>query len=150
MSFGVLYQPDGAQDFRCAVAVLGGSSQWQGLIQEAERTVELPDGEALIGRRSSSRNIHPAIDLSPGPEDVAVSRQHARLTRGADGAYTLEDLGSANGTYLNDGKTPITPHTVMVISNGDRIFVGAWTKLTLVSLEPAPVHTHDTNRTDTP
>ena len=100
----------------------------------ADRTVELPDGEALIGRKSNSRNIHPAIDLSPAPEDVAVSRQHAMLRRALNGSFTVEDLESANGTYVNDALTPIAAKQAIPVKNGDRIFVGAWTKLTLVSL----------------
>jgi two-component system, cell cycle sensor histidine kinase and response regulator CckA len=37
-------------------------------------------------------------------EDDEVSRQHARLSRGPDGSFTLEDLGSSNGTSLNGEK----------------------------------------------
>lgn len=33
---------------------------------------------------------------SPG-----VSREHAKLTRKADGSYILEDLNSTNGTFVN-------------------------------------------------
>ena len=33
-------------------------------------------------------------------DDVTVSRQHARIAKGATG-FTLEDLGSLNGTFLN-------------------------------------------------
>jgi hypothetical protein len=100
----------------------------------AERAVELADGPALIGRKSTSRKIYPEIDLSPAPEDVAVSRQHATLLRAADGTFTLEDLDSANGTFLNDNTTPIAAKQPIPIQNGDRVFVGAWTKLTLVML----------------
>jgi len=32
--------------------------------------------------------------------DPEVSRHHCRLTRGG-GGYTLEDLGSTNGTFVN-------------------------------------------------
>lgn len=33
-------------------------------------------------------------------DDQAVSRQHARITRRADGQYLIEDLGSTNGTFV--------------------------------------------------
>jgi serine/threonine protein kinase len=36
--------------------------------------------------------------------DARVSRRHARISRDSDGALTVEDLGSANGTYVNDLK----------------------------------------------
>jgi pSer/pThr/pTyr-binding forkhead associated (FHA) protein/tRNA A-37 threonylcarbamoyl transferase component Bud32 len=34
-------------------------------------------------------------------DDSEVSRRHARISRGEDGTITVEDLGSANGTYVN-------------------------------------------------
>ncbi|HEX2087948.1 MAG TPA: FHA domain-containing protein, partial [Solirubrobacteraceae bacterium] len=52
-------------------------------------------------------------------EDPFASSQHARIER-QGGAVVLEDLGSTNGTYLNDellrGPQPL--HT------GDRIRIG--------------------------
>ena len=57
----------------------------------AGRRFKLGDGEYVIGRRSDCQVFVP---------DMRVSRQHARLWR--DGAiWTLEDLGSNNGTYVN-------------------------------------------------
>jgi hypothetical protein len=44
--------------------------------------------------------------------DREVSRHHLRFTRGADG-YTMEDLGSTNGTFINGrrltGASPLKP-----------------------------------------
>lgn len=34
--------------------------------------------------------------------DPSVSRMHARITRSITGHYTLEDLGSTHGTFVND------------------------------------------------
>ncbi len=34
----------------------------------------------------------------------SVSRRHCRLTRKPDGSFTLEDLGSTNGTFVNGGQ----------------------------------------------
>ncbi len=52
-------------------------------------------------------------------EDPFASAQHARLVRQA-GAVVLEDLGSTNGTYLNEellgGPQPLHP--------GDRVRIG--------------------------
>ncbi|MCC7177276.1 MAG: FHA domain-containing protein [Acidobacteria bacterium] len=42
-----------------------------------------------------------------------VSRVHCRLTSSPEGALTVEDLGSTNGTYVNDRRvehpTPLAP-----------------------------------------
>lgn len=51
--------------------------------------------------------------------DPEVSRHHMRLTRGA-GGFTLEDLGSTNGTFINGQRlTGAKP-----LSNGDMIGLG--------------------------
>ena len=34
-------------------------------------------------------------------DDITVSRRHAEVRRGDDGLYTLHDVGSLNGTYLD-------------------------------------------------
>ncbi len=98
----------------------------------ADRVAELNADRALIGRKSTSRNIHPEVDLSLTPEDVAVSRQHAEIVRAADGTFTVTDLGSSNGTFLNGSAAAMSPNTPMPLANGDSISVGAWTTLTLV------------------
>ncbi len=54
------------------------------------RSYDLLDGENIIGRKSNS------VELTDG----TVSRHHARLTT-KDGDWVLQDLGSANGTFLN-------------------------------------------------
>src|SRR5438067_1651804 len=50
-----------------------------------------------------------------------VSRQHARLTVGEDGALLLEDLGSTTGTFL-DGQTVAAP---VPITRNQTIQIGA-------------------------
>jgi pSer/pThr/pTyr-binding forkhead associated (FHA) protein len=35
-------------------------------------------------------------------DNPSVSREHVKIVRGPGGHYQAEDLGSANGTYLND------------------------------------------------
>ena len=57
----------------------------------AGRRFKLGEGEYVIGRRSDCQVFVP---------DMRVSRQHARLWKDGD-VWTLEDLGSNNGTYVN-------------------------------------------------
>ena len=55
------------------------------------RRYKLADGEYVIGRRSDCQIFVP---------DMRVSRQHARLWKDGED-WTLEDLGSNNGTFIN-------------------------------------------------
>ena len=57
----------------------------------------------LIGRPSTSRNIHPEIDCTGDP---GVSRRQAQLT--TDGQrWWVEDLQSSNGTYVGPASGPL-------------------------------------------
>jgi pSer/pThr/pTyr-binding forkhead associated (FHA) protein len=48
-----------------------------------------------------------------------LSRVHCRLTADASDQIVVEDLGSTNGTYVNDAKT-----TRSVLRDGDRLRLG--------------------------
>jgi hypothetical protein len=71
------------------------------------------DGVLSIGRDAAN-----ALVL----EDTTVSREHARLEF-ADGRWLLEDLGSANGTFVNGERIPFGARRPL--RHGDRIGVGA-------------------------
>ena len=58
------------------------------------KKIETEKSEIIIGR---SPNTDIQID------NLAVSKQHARLIKQKD-QYTVEDLNSTNGTFLNDAK----------------------------------------------
>jgi hypothetical protein len=83
------------------------------------RVFKLPASEAKIGRDNS--NV-------VAVEDAKASREHAKV-RFADGVYSIVDLGSGNGTFVNDrqisGQTPL--------SDGDLIRVGD----TVLQFKPA-------------
>lgn len=74
-------------------------------------TVVLNQDRVTLGRSSAN--------LLSYPEDIGLSRQHFALTF-QDGQWTVEDLGSKNGTMLNgqklEGPMPFRP--------GDRISAG--------------------------
>jgi pSer/pThr/pTyr-binding forkhead associated (FHA) protein len=65
-------------------------------------------------------------------DDPATSRHHAQI-QFHDGRYVLTDLGSANGTYVNDQRVNAHP-----LSDGDRIRVGQNVLLTSIVGPPAP------------
>ncbi|GAB4587019.1 FHA domain-containing protein [Nocardia sp. IFM 10818] len=97
-----------------------------------DRRIPLSGPTVLIGKRSASQGIHPEIDLSIAPADIAVSRSHAILHIN-DNTLTVTDLGSTNGTCVNDSSKPIPRHTPMDLRPGDRIHVGGWTTITLTA-----------------
>jgi hypothetical protein len=70
--------------------------------------------ECLIGRGSGV-----AISL----DDQDISRRHARLLVGPDGGVVIADLGSTNGTWVNDA--PL--HGRHSLRHGDQVRVGGMT-----------------------
>jgi pSer/pThr/pTyr-binding forkhead associated (FHA) protein len=116
-------------DFVCAEA--GESVTLTFPAYAPSRRFALAGERMLIGRRSVSRGLEPEIDLTGPPEDPGVGRSHALLVAG-DGQWSVVDLGSANGTYLNYSADPLAAHVPTPIVLGDRIHVGAWTTLTVV------------------
>src|SRR5690349_23834682 len=71
------------------------------------------DVDLLIGR-------HAPEDEGRLGGDPEISRRHARVSRGADGQLAIEDLGSANGTFVNDQRID-APRSLVA---GDRVRVG--------------------------
>lgn len=84
---------------------------------------------ALMGRPVRNYTFDkPVISVGRDPDsDVfvdnpGVSRDHFRLERTEHGAYRVVDLGSANGTMLNDEKV-----NVAVVRNNDVVRFGKYT-----------------------
>lgn len=86
--------------------------------------VELLNGENIIGRNNG------AVELSDG----TVSRNHARIV-GKDNRWMLEDMGSANGTYLNGVKV----NRPAAVKRGDQIRIGSSLLVFGGASNPAPV-----------
>lgn len=97
-----------------------------------QRRFALTGAEVLIGRRSRSRGIEPVIDLSGPPQDAAVSHAHALLVATPDG-WSVVDLDSANGTYLNDATDQLDANVAVALQPGDQFHIGGWTTLTIVA-----------------
>ena len=93
-----------------------------------ERIFPLLNDEVAIGRRSLKRQIVPDVPLDG---DDGVSHRHALLRRQPeDGtAWAALDLGSANGTRLNDADLP--PNVLTPLRADDTLRLGRWTVLTL-------------------
>jgi pSer/pThr/pTyr-binding forkhead associated (FHA) protein len=96
-----------------------------------ERYFPLRGNQISIGRRSTSRGINPDIDLTGPPEDPGVSHLHAVLIVQPDGILSIVDMGSSNGTTVNDDQTPLRANVPRPLSTGDRVHLGAWTTITV-------------------
>ena len=91
---------------------------------------ELPDGLGMLvvkrGPNAGSKYTldHPVTTAGRHPEsdifldDITVSRRHAEFRRGPN-AYTVADVGSLNGTYLNRGRIDESD-----LNNGDEVQIG--------------------------
>ena len=102
-----------------------------------ERRIVLRDSATLIGRHNHRQGVEPGIDLGIHPVDRGVSTQHAVL-RIRDSGLTITDLGSTNGTSLNDGEDLLGTGDEIALTDGDRIHVGAWTTITVTRSGKAP------------
>lgn len=74
------------------------------------REIPLQDGETLIGRGEGCQVV---------VNEAMVSRKHARIVLSGVRPY-IEDLGSANGTFVNQGRV----NGFQDLFPGDHIFVG--------------------------
>ncbi|MCF1512016.1 FHA domain-containing protein [Streptomyces glomeratus] len=104
------------------------------LSPEAQAAVDaLPFGSALLvvrrGPNSGSRFLldsdlttagrHPQSDIFL--DDVTVSRRHVEFRRGPDGSFTVADVGSLNGTYVNRERID-----QVLLHNGDEVQIGKY------------------------
>jgi serine phosphatase RsbU (regulator of sigma subunit)/pSer/pThr/pTyr-binding forkhead associated (FHA) protein len=81
---------------------------------EVGRQFPLSSGTTVVGRQLDS-----GVYLSP----KAVSRQHAQIVF-RDGKFFVEDLNSANGTFLNGNRLP--PHTAIALGERDNLQIGPY------------------------
>ncbi len=78
--------------------------------------------ESFIGRWDADNGIFPDVDLDAHDPEAKVSRKHARIIH-EKGRYSVEDLGSTNGTFVNRGRRLI-PGNAHSLNDGDEIIVG--------------------------
>jgi hypothetical protein len=79
-------------------------------------------GKAGSYRLNGTLEIGRAASCEIRPEDTYISQQHARISS-RNGDWVVEDLGSTNGTYLNQRRVTAPAE----LSPGDRIRVGKTT-----------------------
>ncbi|HXD31331.1 MAG TPA: FHA domain-containing serine/threonine-protein kinase [Pyrinomonadaceae bacterium] len=92
---------------------------------ELDSAFVLQKDSNLVGRADPHSNIFPEIDLSKFDRETKVSRRHARIWVEGD-TFLVEDLGSVNGTVINDS-VRLAPRQPRVLDSGDRIRLGETT-----------------------
>ena len=103
------------------------SQPWRYSVMVRDREVEIPEGEATLGRSRSA-----TVSIS----DPSISRIHIRLVA-REGRVLLEDLGSANGTYVNG----LRASGVVELGDGARLMLGESEMTLRVQKAPSPLAT---------
>ncbi|MBZ0285233.1 MAG: FHA domain-containing protein [Anaerolineae bacterium] len=76
----------------------------------------------ILGRLDEQASEEIGVDLTPfGAHAKGVSRLHAVMHR-TDGTVSLEDMESANGTFVNGRR--LIPHQSQLLRDGDEIVLG--------------------------
>ncbi|MCI8608796.1 MAG: FtsW/RodA/SpoVE family cell cycle protein [Firmicutes bacterium] len=110
-----------------------------GRYEQEEISLPLTHWENVIGRANS-------CDVVSG--DTTISRNHGILMRDMGGNWIFQDLGSRNGSYINEEKVE-EAHVSQPVDYGDRIRMGLTTCTLLpISLEEKNNNIH-MRRSDT-
>lgn len=91
--------------------------------------LELPPGLPVVHLGKPNDRIPPDIDVSGFPNSEIVSRIHADIRVEGD-AFYIEDVGSSNGTYINN--VPLPMGNRHRLRSGDRIALGKGDKVTFL------------------
>src|SRR5688572_4518515 len=81
-----------------------------------------PGRETTIGRADPVTGILPDVDLTPVDTNRSVSRRHAKIIRSGNEYYMLEEVGTVNGTYVNDQRIPTG--VPVTLHDGDLVKIG--------------------------
>lgn len=96
---------------------------------QTDTLLDLPQNLSVIHIGKSNDRIPPDVDVSGFPNSEIVSRIHADIRVEGD-AYYIEDVGSSNGTYINN--MPLLPGNRHRLRPGDRIALGKGDLVTLL------------------
>lgn len=93
------------------------------LVGQGVKPITLPYGVRItLGRAEREGDATPHLDLSlVGASELGVSRLHAAVDFMPE-APTIADLGSTNGTYLNNLR--VMPHQPHILRYGDELRLG--------------------------
>jgi len=93
------------------------------LVTSAGAEVPLPaKDEITLGRPDAVSGFRPDIDLGPLDTQHLTSRRHAKLVRDDGALFVLEEVKTANGTFVN-GKR-VAPGVKTKVASGDTLRFG--------------------------
>jgi pSer/pThr/pTyr-binding forkhead associated (FHA) protein len=96
---------------------------------QSNTVLELPPHLDVIHVGKPNDRIPPDLDVSGFADSDIVSRIHADIRAEGD-AYYIEDVGSSNGTYVNN--LPLRPGDRHRLRAGDRISLGKGDRVTFL------------------
>jgi hypothetical protein len=93
------------------------------LVTAEGAAVPLPaKAEITLGRPDAVSGFHPDVDLGPLDTQRMTSRRHAKLVRDGADLFVLEEVGTANGTFVNG--TRVAPGVKTAVADGDTLRFG--------------------------
>ncbi len=93
------------------------------LVPQGGAAIPLPDQDDVrLGRFDSVTGLAPDVELGPLDTKHLTSRRHARLVREGGETFVLEEIGTANGTFVNGVR--ITTGVKTRVKNGDVLRLG--------------------------
>ncbi len=78
--------------------------------------------ETTVGRRDPVTGIHPDIDLTPIDSQRSISRRHATVFRRDDQFFVREEIGTMNGTFINEER--VQTGVPVEFKDGDEVRFG--------------------------
>ena len=108
---------------QCGYAFVGLRPAVLRVVEPVRAAWEMPVQKTpfLLGRARFEESYRPDFDMSFYDPEGYVSRRHAQIIKARNG-YFIVDLGSSNGTYVNN--RPLTPERARRLHNGDRVEIG--------------------------
>ena len=110
----------------------GGRTGSRSLVPPGAAPIPLPDKDDVrLGRFDSTSGVAPDIELGPLDTKHLTSRRHARLVRENGATFVLEEIGTANGTFVNGTrvvtgvKTRVVDGDTLRFGGVDLVFRGA-------------------------
>jgi len=108
---------------KCGYSFVGTRPAVLRVIEPVRAAWEMPVHKSplMLGRANPTEGYRPDFDMTFYDPDGYVSRRQAHIIKAKNG-YFIADLGSSNGTYVNDKRLPARKYKRL--RNGDRIEIG--------------------------